>query len=195
MILKQLVRFITINDVSNSMRPCCYHHTTNELFPLCDNVRAHYASGDIATYEEGIALEKPNNKTSSNGSYQNNDYKFLCLVGGGTTAPTVEDRQLENLYGTAQLEQNTGSTSYKDMKMNVITTYTNKTDSNLTINEIGLGFVNQHHAIGATAYDTSYVIGGAALLTREVLSTPIVLASGESRTFAITIDFLDMLTQ
>lgn len=136
-----------------------------------------------------ISLSAPINTWDTN-AYTSNRYCFLCLVGGGTTPATVEDRQLENLYTTDQLTQNTQSLSYLNEKMNVTTTYTNKTDSNLTINEIGLGMYNQHMFSPNTTGNC-----GAALLTREVLSTPIVLAPGESRTFALTIDFLDMLTQ
>lgn len=195
MILKQLVRFLTKGATTNGNVPCCYHHTTDIEFPLV-NYSTSFSkdywgnySGTLGDYMSSISLSEPINTWSSNTSATNR-YHFLCLVGGGTTPATVDDRQLENLYTTDQLTQNTQSLQYLNMKMNVTTTYTNKTDSNLTINEIGLGMYNKHMY---TANTTGTC--GAALLTREVLSTPIVLAPGESRTFALTIDFLDMLTQ
>lgn len=100
------------------------------------------------------------------------------IVGAGTTPVTPSDYKIEteivsNLACeavTAEVDESAGAITYRK-------TLRNSGESEITINEIGLA------APCTTDMNTIY----QALIYREVLETPLVLAPGETGTVAITI--------
>ena len=97
-------------------------------------------------------------------------------LGTGNVTPTIDDYKLsgELVTGLTSQEQRTTANN-NSITFSAIAT--NNTESPVTIKEIGLG--------GLTAGATACVI----LLTRDVLTTPVTLNVGDSKTFSITIDF------
>lgn len=108
----------------------------------------------------------------------NTGYAYMVL-GTGETPPTVEDYKLSGELVTDLTSQ--GQPTLND---NNSLTYsilvTNNKKQPVTIKEVCL-------AIGTSSQSSSS--GAAALLTRDVLATPVTLNTGDSKTFSITIDF------
>lgn len=101
------------------------------------------------------------------------------VLGTGETPPTIEDYKLSGELITGLTYQ--GQPTLND---NNSLTYsilvTNNTEQPVTIKEVCL-------AVGTDNQSSSS--GAAALLTRDVLATPVTLNTGDSKTFSITIDF------
>ena len=97
-------------------------------------------------------------------------------LGTGNVTPTIDDYKLsgELVTGLTSQEQ---STTANNNSITFSAIATNNTESPVTIKEIGLG--------GYVTGTTACVI----LLTRDVLTTPVTLNTGDSKTFSITIDF------
>lgn len=95
-------------------------------------------------------------------------------LGTGNVTPTIDDYKLsgELVTGLTSQPQNTTANN-NSITFSAIAT--NNTESPVTIKEIGLG-----------GYYNSPVC--AFLLTRDVLTTPVTLNTGDSKTFSITID-------
>lgn len=104
-------------------------------------------------------------------------YAYMVL-GTGETPPTVEDYKLSGELITGLTDQ--GQPTLDD---NNSLTYsilvTNNKEQPVTIKEVCL-------AVGTG--NTTSTSGAAALLTRDVLATPVTLNTGDSKTFSITID-------
>lgn len=110
------------------------------------------------------------------------NYLYLEVhIGTGTTAVTGSDHTLVNEIDSGV--ERIGSTS-NSMETGVMTrkrTISNISTSDITIREIGLsGLIN---------YNNSNAYATRVLIYREVLDEPIVLAPGESFTFALTDTF------
>lgn len=105
-------------------------------------------------------------------------YAYMVL-GTGETPPTVEDYKLSGELITGLTYQ--GQPTLNDSNsLTYSILVTNNTEQPVTIKEVCL-------ALG-TDYEGSSS-GAAALLTRDVLATPVTLNTGDSKTFSITIDF------
>lgn len=108
-----------------------------------------------------------------------NDSKLYFACGDGDTPPTIEDYKLsgELITGLSYQAQKT-SANNNSVKFSITTT--NNTENPITIKEVGicLGY----------SYQPSQVYC-AVLLTRDVLPTPVILNTGDSKTFSVTIDF------
>lgn len=107
-------------------------------------------------------------------------YPYMVL-GTGDTPPTVEDYKLSGelitdltFQGQPTLDDN-NSLTYSIL-------VTNANEQPITIKEVCL-------AIGTASTSSSSSSVAAALLTRDVLATPVTLNTGDSKTFSITIDF------
>lgn len=97
-------------------------------------------------------------------------------LGTGNVTPTIDDYKLsgELVTGLKSQEQKTTANN-NSITFSAIAT--NNTESPVTIKEIGLG--------GYFPGSDFFVV----LLTRDVLTTPVTLNTGDSKTFSITIDF------
>lgn len=109
------------------------------------------------------------------------------VVGSGTTAPEITDYKLESfLY--SELEFCSSSITFEDgtfEKLGTITlskTMRNKSENTISINEIGI-VGNGHYSYNGRYYYCYYL-----LVYREVLDTPIEVASGHSFTVTIKIN-------
>ncbi len=96
-------------------------------------------------------------------------------LGAGNVTPTIDDYKLSGELVT-DLTPQKKSTTANNNSITFSAIATNNTESPVTIKEIGLG-----------GYNSS--IPCAVLLTRDVLTTPVTLNVGDSKTFSITIDF------
>lgn len=96
-------------------------------------------------------------------------------LGTGNVTPTIDDYKLSGELVTGLTSQGK-STTANNNSITFSAIATNNTESPVTIKEIGLGgYYN----------NPDYVV----LLTRDVLTTPVTLNTGDSKTFSITIDF------
>lgn len=100
----------------------------------------------------------------------------LIYLGTGNVTPTIDDYKLSGDLVTGLTPQ-AQSTTANNNSITFSAIATNNTESPVTIKEIGLG--------GYYASSTPCVF----LLTRDVLTTPVTLNVGDSKTFSITIDF------
>lgn len=97
-------------------------------------------------------------------------------LGTGNVTPTIDDYKLSGELVTGLTSQEK-STTANNNSITFSAIATNNTESPVTIKEIGLG--------GYQTGNTPFVV----LLTRDVLTTPVTLNTGDSKTFSITIDF------
>lgn len=97
-------------------------------------------------------------------------------LGAGNVTPTIDDYKLSGELVTGLTSQEK-STTANNNSITFSAIATNNTESPVTIKEIGLG--------GYLGGSTPFVV----LLTRDVLTTPVTLNVGDSKTFSITIDF------
>lgn len=97
-------------------------------------------------------------------------------LGTGNVTPTIDDYKLSGELVTGLTSQEK-STTANNNSITFSAIATNNTESPVTIKEIGLG--------GYYTGSTPFVV----LLTRDVLTTPVTLNVGDSKTFSITIDF------
>lgn len=96
-------------------------------------------------------------------------------LGTGNVTPTIDDYKLSGELVTGLTSQGK-STTANNNSITFSAIATNNTESPVTIKEIGLGgYYNNPDC--------------AVLLTRDVLTTPVTLNTGDSKTFSITIDF------
>lgn len=100
----------------------------------------------------------------------------LIRVGTGDTAPAATDYCLANDV-TSTLTYVSGSTNQTGSITNATVTYRNDTSSAIIIKEVGLsvhtGYTDQDYQ--------------QALMTREVLATPVTIGPGESKSFNTSI--------
>lgn len=102
-------------------------------------------------------------------------------VGTGTTAPTADDYELESV--NSDITVSSASTAPTDSSSRIYTvTLNNPTDNDINITEIGLyGMLGDFYGI-ALAYNEY-------LLDRTVLSTPITIPAGQSKSITYEITF------
>lgn len=106
-------------------------------------------------------------------------YPYI-LVGSGTTSPQPDDYKLEDFSDT--LTYSGYSTIWVGNIVTISTTVSNVTEQSITVNEIGL-----HGEAHNTRYSLCFII------TRSVLNEPVVLNPGDSKVFAVSINFDKML--
>lgn len=149
--------------------------TDGSLFSLSSQYRTKPNAINTTT----IALLPSRFYNTGNNLDWNSVYAYMAL-GTGETPPTVEDYKLSGELITGLTYQ--GQPTLND---NNSLTYsilvTNNTEQPVTIKEVCL-------ALG-TDSTNSTSSEAAALLTRDVLATPVTLNTGDSKTFSITIDF------
>ena len=95
-------------------------------------------------------------------------------LGTGNVTPTIDDYKLSGELVTGLTSQEK-STTANNNSITFSAIATNNTESPVTIKEIGLGGYYENTAC-------------VFLLTRDVLTTPVTLNTGDSKTFSITID-------
>lgn len=106
-------------------------------------------------------------------------------VGSGTTEPTVNDYSMENEITNLTLDSLVTTPNNTDLAVDYdndyivkyIATYTNNTDSPITVSELGAGFYYNYNS-GRRLVDM--------IIAREVIE-PVTIPVGATRTFTITI--------
>ena len=148
-------------------------------------LNAKTANGSIVGFNTGIAK-------SSSAAVSRGFFVFgpgsICL-GTGNTPVTYDDFKLSgDLVANKLIEiedsaQMTYDTDKKCWKHVFQATYSNTTDTNLTISEWGLFRTQNGSAAKAYAED-----GSSVLLFREVLSAPVVIAAGTTGTLTFEME-------
>jgi len=121
--------------------------------------------------------------------------QYVC-VGTGTTAPQETDTRLENYlaaYSVKDLYTSTSAVSQDKLerKVNYTMSYTNDTEEDVTISEIGLrfGVPTIYYAKAPNSIAESALSGITHLyITRDLLDTPVTVAPGETKAIVYTID-------
>lgn len=124
----------------------------------------------------------------------------LLLVGTGTTPPTVDDYKLEAPLFNDDITLLAVSNPCGIMNGTLTATYQNQGDTNITINELGAGVIiglgnNSSNASVTSSSSTAPQYGGCFQLTRSVLTVPVILEPGATRTFSVTIDLTNLATE
>lgn len=120
-----------------------------------------------------------NSSTTTPGAANNNAFwkQLGIMVGSGATEPTVNDYNLESQISNAQIVVNSLVFSAPETNKEAYTlTATITASADITIREVGL-FKPIH-------YSNSGDYSKDVLMARNVLSTPISIASGASQTIA-----------
>lgn len=142
-------------------------------------------------------FEKFWNASTLNSGTSSYDSFMLVLVGTGTTPPTVDDYKLEAPLFDDDITLLTVSNPCGIMNGTITATYQNQGDTNITINELGGGVVvGSGSRPSVTDSDPTYpTYGGCFQLTRSVLTVPVILEPGATRTFSVTIDLTNLATE
>lgn len=110
--------------------------------------------------------------------------RFMVKVGSGTTPPTVEDINLENIIPSSilKLEACAIDTDLlsSELKLKVEYAVSNLTENDVTINEIGI-FSHLNNTSS-----TNYVL---CLMWRDVLNKPITIKANKIRRITVILDF------
>ena len=97
--------------------------------------------------------------------------KFCIRLGSGVTEPTESDFKLSSAITGLTLVGSTKFNRNDTSILTVVSVYKNNTDSDITVNEIGLMFSNT----------STYLLG------REVLDSPVTIKAGETYTFTVIV--------
>ena len=122
------------------------------------------------------------------GSYYG--FNFGVVLGGGGTPPTVNDYKLENRYNYNQFQLISKSGNFNNSQITLTITVKNITEENISVQEVGIACNNNN----TSTMNTGRV---SLLLTRSVLTQPVVIQPEEIKTFTASIDlnkFIDNTT-
>lgn len=111
-------------------------------------------------------------------SYVSNAYSagsYGLVFGNGTTPPQLTDYNLEDVVETFTTSNTNISITNNKLILGQVVTAT----SDMTISEVGVFLYT----------GSDYNKKKRCILTRTVLSEPVVLTSGQSKTFTVEIDF------
>ena len=166
------INYIYFAGMSNEIKTTAGNLTTYDTntcgSPILDNA----ATLNYISY----FLYNGTSTTPANGS---NIIKMYFACGDGDTPPTASDYKLSGNLIT-DLTNQVQLTTANNNSITFSIVVTNNTENPITIKEVGI-CLGYNYAPGQ-----SYC---AVLLTRDVLSTPVTLNTGDSKTFSITIDF------
>ena len=95
------------------------------------------------------------------------------VVGSGDVAPTYDDYKMGNPLDLSTVTQ---SYSTNGGVMTFVKTFKNDSGSEVTVKEVGL-------------FGTPENYGCCVVLTRTVLSSPVTIANGETKTFTVVVDW------
>ena len=112
-----------------------------------------------------------NNSADSNSPYPLN--RISIVVGSGDVAPTYDDYKMGNPLNLSTVTQ---SYSTENGVMTFVKTFKNDSGSEVTVKEVGL-------------FGTPDVYNFCVVLTRTVLSSPVTIANGETKTFTVVVDW------
>lgn len=172
-------RRVLVNTISSSLGLSQTMGMTGEIKTTGGTV---YNPGN-QTYPQIIGLSSNCNICTSSTNYDSTsitigNFNFSeceIYLGTGNVTPTIDDYKLSGELVTGLTSQEK-STTANNNSITFSAIATNNTESPVTIKEIGLGgYYNSKPCV--------------VLLTRDVLSTPVTLNTGDSKTFSITIDF------
>lgn len=175
-------RRVLVNTISNSLSLSQTMGMTGEIKTTGGKV--YNPSSAYMNFPQTRGLSSNCNICTSGTSYDSTgitigSFNFSgceIYLGTGNVTPTIDDYKLSGELVTGLTSQEE-STTANNNSITFSAIATNNTESPVTIKEIGLG--------GYTTGAKACVI----LLTRDVLTTPVTLNVGDSKTFSITIDF------
>ena len=127
----------------------------------------------------GSSVAAPNNSNNTLSNGVTNATALALVFGSGDTTPTALDYALDTDETTNLTATGTNTFSYASDKMEIVFAYTirNNSANSITIKEVG---------IKKQIYTTSISTTVDVLLAREVFSSPITIAAGETKTINYT---------
>ena len=175
-------RRVLVNTISDSLRLSQTMGMTGEIKTTGGTVykpsdKSYMDSPQTSglNYDCNICTSSTNYDSTSIPTGNFNFTGCQIYLGAGNVTPTIDDYKLSGELVTGLTRQEK-STTANNNSITFSAIATNNTESPVTIKEIGLGGYNS---------STPCVV----LLTRDVLTTPVTLNVGDSKTFSITIDF------
>lgn len=99
--------------------------------------------------------------------------RISIVVGSGDVAPTYDDYKMGNPLNLSTVTQ---SYSTNGGVMTFVKTFKNDSGSEVTVREVGLFGTPDNRAC-------------CVVLTRTVLSSPVTIANGETKTFTVVVDW------
>ena len=99
--------------------------------------------------------------------------KISVVVGSGDVAPTYDDYKMGNPLNLSTVTQSYSTTGGV---MTFVKTFKNNSGSEVTVKEVGL-------------FGTPGDYNCCVVLTRTVLSSPVTIANGETKTFTVVVDW------
>ena len=176
-------RRVLVNTMSDSLGLSEIKGMTGEMKTTGGTVYKP-TSKTYMDYPQIAGLSSKCNICTDGGNYDSTDITTSQFVfqgceiylGTGNVTPTIDDYKLSGELVTGLTSQEK-STTANNNSCTFSAIATNNTKSPVTIKEIGLGGYPPNSP------------GCVFLLTRDVLTTPVTLNVGDSKTFSITIDF------
>lgn len=152
------------------------------------NGSTDYVSVDETNFTGAYKLVRWHNNALPTSTLNNDSY---LLFGSSTTTPTIDDYQMEDAFGADTLQyvsQSTSSTindETQTYQLIFTNTLRNITSSDITIKEVGYikGIYSLVNGEGSNVSNPHF------LFWREVLTTPITIAAGATKTITTVITF------
>lgn len=178
-------RRVLVNTLTNAVSVATGNFTsmTNEIRKTSGNTFTSavfyrnypYLTSDFANIANLVSENIYNGDYSPDGNV--NFSTCRLALGNGDTPPTIDDYKLSGDLITG-LDCQIRSTTVNNNSITFSIIVTNNTSNSVTIKELGLA--------GCYIQSSNYF---TVLLTRDVLPTPVILNTGDSKTLSITIDF------
>ena len=140
--------------------------TTTAVSSYTDEQTAYHYNGIVQTL------------TSNTLSEYNEHNGLILFVGTGTTTPTKDDYKLESAVAFASPF---GSCTHNSNVTSVVRTFTNDTEEDVTITEIGLYVF--HSLCACNSNYSSYPV----LVGRKILDAPVTIEPNETYTFTYNV--------
>lgn len=166
MILRNFINrfyFSNMNSRANSVLKSTGGHT---------DVTAYYREYINGTSNATFDNDCPTTSTTV-GNAQRPLNKISIVIGSGDVAPTYDDYKMGNPLNLSTVTQ---SYSTNGGVMTFVKTFKNDSGSEVTVKEVGL-------------FGTPDDYSNCVVLTRTVLSSPVTIANGETKTFTVVVDW------
>ena len=187
----------TLTDVlGESHNIDCYTRYNNDY-----RANSHYPGGAFSRFDYAITTATNSFvaeqttyswlsvvRTSANLNYRDNG--LVLFLGTGTTSVIPEDFKLAS---PISLTVNMASCRYVGDTITVSRTFTNNTENNVDITEVGLYMFTTGNNSTGTINETSLVNRPIIMIGRKVLSEAVTLNVGENKTFNYVINFSNLL--
>jgi hypothetical protein len=148
--------------------------SNNLSYTTMGNIVSNSSSSSVL-YSTGTSNHSVDYTTPNTSNYLGGLQTPQLIVGTGATTPTLADYKLANYI---YVPTTSGTQTNSNAHLTTVQTFQNIGSSSVTINEVGL-------IIRSDDNNNDYP---QVLLTRSVLTTPVTIDAGASKTFTVDID-------